>query len=235
MARQKKKTHEQDLARVRKNQRNHRARVKEYVVELEKRLEASQMSLEKAESRILELSNELEKTLVGRERATSPDSSAVGTTPSKPPTSPVSDIVHHRSIPIVDDESLVCDQGLDKQCPFESQPSTTALDDYTLIVPPTKCCTTTPTTPKQQTLTYSNTLPFIEAQNYTLPSPRHCESTTPCESAYILIDQQNYRGLDIVAIYEWLKQGFRSGFTRDDGCRVENGSLFALLDYVSGG
>jgi hypothetical protein len=60
------------------------------------------------------------------------------------------------------------------------------------------------------------------------------ESTTLCSQAYILIAQQNFRGLSSQSIVSWLNEGFRRATARGEGCRVENGLLFGLLDFVSG-
>jgi hypothetical protein len=59
------------------------------------------------------------------------------------------------------------------------------------------------------------------------------ESTTPCTQAYILIAQQNFRGLDAHTIRSWLYEGFRRGRNRSEGCSVDNKLLFGLLDFIS--
>lgn len=60
------------------------------------------------------------------------------------------------------------------------------------------------------------------------------ESTTLCSQAYSLIAQQNYRGLNANVIRSWLDQGFRRARSQDEGCRVDNRLLFALLDFING-
>ncbi|ORY04562.1 hypothetical protein BCR34DRAFT_591179 [Clohesyomyces aquaticus] len=67
----------------------------------------------------------------------------------------------------------------------------------------------------------------------TRPAPSPSESTTPCSQAYVLIAQQNFRGIDVQTIRMWLVQGFRRAPRKGEGCRVENGALFRLLDYIS--
>ncbi|EON61709.1 hypothetical protein W97_00925 [Coniosporium apollinis CBS 100218] len=64
--------------------------------------------------------------------------------------------------------------------------------------------------------------------------PSDNESTTLCTQAYAMIEQQNFRGLDVHTIHQWLWAGFRKAKRTGEGCRVENGLLLALLDLVSG-
>lgn len=69
---------------------------------------------------------------------------------------------------------------------------------------------------------------------HTRPAPAPTESTTLCARAYVLIAQQNFRGIDAGTIRLWLYQGYRRARREGEGCRVENGALFRLLDYISG-
>lgn len=71
-----------------------------------------------------------------------------------------------------------------------------------------------------------------ESDCKTYPSLKD-ESTVPCSHAFILIAQQNVRGMDENAIRGWLEKGFRRGKHQDEGCRVETSLLFALLDFIS--
>lgn len=63
------------------------------------------------------------------------------------------------------------------------------------------------------------------------PDPK--ESTIRCRDAFRIIAEQNYAGLELSAVYGWLQPGFYRASTEEDGCRVENKLLFALLDYIS--
>ncbi|KAF2712696.1 hypothetical protein K504DRAFT_371809 [Pleomassaria siparia CBS 279.74] len=65
-----------------------------------------------------------------------------------------------------------------------------------------------------------------------LPSPN--ESTTLCSQAYMLISQQNFRGIDPATIRLWLRQGYRRARRSGEGCTVENGVLMGVLDFISG-
>ncbi|KAF2006441.1 hypothetical protein P154DRAFT_518047 [Amniculicola lignicola CBS 123094] len=68
----------------------------------------------------------------------------------------------------------------------------------------------------------------------TRPAPAPTESTTLCTQAYILIEQQNFRGIDATTIRVWLDKGFRRARERGEGCSVENGALLRVLDFISG-
>ena len=79
----------------------------------------------------------------------------------------------------------------------------------------------------------SQDLTFLPAACSTY-SPSDGESTTLCSQAYVLITQQNFRGLNAHTIRSWLDQGFRRAKGQGEGCRVENSLLFGLLDFISG-
>jgi hypothetical protein len=68
----------------------------------------------------------------------------------------------------------------------------------------------------------------------TRPAPLPSESTTLCAQAYVMISQQNFRDVDAATIRLWLYQGYRRAQRQGEGCRVENGALFRLLDFISG-
>ncbi|KAF3003127.1 hypothetical protein E8E13_008479 [Curvularia kusanoi] len=67
----------------------------------------------------------------------------------------------------------------------------------------------------------------------TKPLPSPSESTTLCAQAFIMISQQNVRNLDPELIRLWLSQGYRRAVREGEGCRVENGTLKGLLEYIS--
>jgi len=63
--------------------------------------------------------------------------------------------------------------------------------------------------------------------------PADAESTTLCSQAFVLISQQNFRGVDAHTIRSWLYEGFRLARNQSEGCRVDNKLLFGLLDFIS--
>ncbi|OCL10114.1 hypothetical protein AOQ84DRAFT_431016 [Glonium stellatum] len=68
---------------------------------------------------------------------------------------------------------------------------------------------------------------------YSVSPPSNTESTTLCSQAFVLISQQNFRGVDAHTIRGWLYQGFRQAKNENEGCRVDNKLLFGLLDFIS--
>lgn len=71
-----------------------------------------------------------------------------------------------------------------------------------------------------------------EADHSTRP-PGEEDCTTLCREAYMIISQQNYAGIEESVIYQWLEPGFRAPSAKQAGCRVDNQTLFRLLDYIS--
>lgn len=65
-----------------------------------------------------------------------------------------------------------------------------------------------------------------------LPPPPAGKSTSLCREAYITIAQHNHKGLDDAFIKRWLESGFHGSLHRGEGCRVDNGLLFRLLDSM---
>jgi hypothetical protein len=68
----------------------------------------------------------------------------------------------------------------------------------------------------------------------TRPPPDPSESTTLCAQAFVMIGQQNFRNLDPGTIRLWLALGLWRARREGEGCRVENGALLRLLDFISG-
>ncbi|KAI4962014.1 hypothetical protein J4E86_001044 [Alternaria arbusti] len=97
------------------------------------------------------------------------------------------------------------------------------------ITGPPPCCNDPPT-PNSPPPT--NTLECTSCS--TKPPPSPSESTTLCAQAFVMIGQQNFRNLDPDTIRLWLAQGLRRAQREGEGCRVENGALLRLLDFISG-
>ncbi|RDI77153.1 hypothetical protein Vi05172_g12903 [Venturia inaequalis] len=230
MGRRKTKTHEEDLSRVRENQRRHRARVKNQVATLEEQLVEKEALLAKAEERIAELTAALE----AESTSTSSFESSEETTLPEEFVLPAD--THLQQASTIDEEFSSADERpCEGRCPqaylatigiIDSQPS-----------PSTNPGDSNKSPNKTIELTgsssYTETVEFATKECLGLDPPRSGESTTLCITAYNLIDQQNFRGLETGTVYQWLRRGFRSGHDRTDGCRVENSILFSLLDFVS--
>ncbi|KAJ2904741.1 hypothetical protein MKZ38_007359 [Zalerion maritima] len=68
-----------------------------------------------------------------------------------------------------------------------------------------------------------------------LPPPGPGESTIHCKAAYRIIEERNFKGMDVGAIKSWLGPGFRRAIIQGDGCRVDSHLVFALIDDISAG
>jgi hypothetical protein len=55
----------------------------------------------------------------------------------------------------------------------------------------------------------------------------------PCAEAYILIEQQNFKGVHQKDVASWLWTGFRMSPNPAEGCRVKTDLLFSLLKFIS--
>jgi hypothetical protein len=239
MGRRKIKTHEQDLARVRENQRRHRAKIKDQVATLEKRLAEKEVLLAKAEERIVELTAayEVEHLRAGEKQTECVSDEALIDTQTTLLAGLVPPIeVAQSPTAFPDGDSTTSrKRPCEGRCPWvylstvgttKSQPSPTS-ESFDTIESTNDVITLTGQS------SYTETVELATKQCLDLDPPRFGESTTLCITAYNLIDQQNYRGLETSTVYQWLRQGFRSGHDRLDGCRVENSILFSLLDFVS--
>lgn len=59
------------------------------------------------------------------------------------------------------------------------------------------------------------------------------ESTMLCAEAYLLIEQQNFKGVGQKDLATWLWTGFRKSLNPGEGCRVKTDLLFSLLAFIS--
>jgi hypothetical protein len=218
---------EHTLNRVRENQRRHRARQRDHVASLELKLAETERQLADARAEIEALKAErdtanalacydISKHFNLREERL--DSGIATTLPTTSPLNP------SPTISPLDQNNTIS--------------STLIATSFQLVLPPTltvgppPCCTDTlptslaPTTPMPADPECSTCK--------TRPPPSPSESTTLCAQAFVMILQQNFRNLDPEMIRLWLSQGYRRALREGEGCRVENGTLKGLLDYISG-
>lgn len=80
---------------------------------------------------------------------------------------------------------------------------------------------------------HSSFLYAFENDCSSLPNAERGESTIECKLAYKIIEQQNFRQLDVRSIQEWLKPGFRKGSRPGQGCCVNTNLLYAFIDVNS--
>lgn len=233
---------EHTLNRVRENQRRHRARQRDHVASLEQKLAETEALLAEARAEIAVLKERQEATnTVCRDRHLEmPDGSI--------PLSSGDDIDGLNK----DSELATIDDG-GPHFQYLSSPDLSFLGDAnspafiidinSLQLPlptpateelepfggPPPCCsdTTSVILPDEPVDPECSTCK-------TKPPPDPSESTTLCAQAFVLISQQNFRNLDPETIRMWLAQGLRRAQREGEGCRVENGALMRLLDYISG-
>lgn len=201
-----------NAARVRNNQRRHRARAKEHAQDLERRLEETSARLEAALQTITHLAQEVE-ILRGRVFATTP---APTWPPQLPPptvaTGPPAVAAHVEAEPV--DPTPILDPERESGAPTTEIPETTA--------PP-------PPPPPPPAETSDNADCGCER----LPPQAPGESTLPCSSAFRIIEQQNFSGVEVTTIRAWLGPGFRRPLRPGEACRVETNRVYELLDHIT--
>ncbi|PKK44962.1 hypothetical protein CI102_12219 [Trichoderma harzianum] len=201
------KSPKQKATRIRNNQRRHRAKVKSHISTLEAELAESQRQLIAAEHRITALTAEVERLLKEASRA----------------------------------PALASDSHM--QHPFNS------LMPSTVSEAPCRCSWNSQRLLSNSSSCKQNTvvdLPFDMPNDLTLavtfvaqydcqslPPPQPGESTTDCVAAYRIIEQQNFKGVDIQAIHQRLQSGYRRAKRPGDGCTVVNSLLYSIISYLS--
>ncbi|TDZ53840.1 hypothetical protein CTRI78_v006739 [Colletotrichum trifolii] len=123
----------------------------------------------------------------------------------------------------------------------------TVIEDHTLT-PTIPCCSIDPSSDSQPTVNTADRMALDSSQeNFLLmpwymvqPAMEACyqaspygESTMLCSEAYILIAQQNFKGLDRGGVVTWLWNSFRRPLGPGLGCRVNTDMLFSLLAFIS--
>lgn len=242
-------------ARVRDNQRRHREKVRNYISQLESRLAETQTKLQQAEVTIKLLTEELDTSMAAVQPITGREEA--------PNTTPKLDMRHSETTRQISPPSSVLPtcatmkhqkehsdyvDGADVSrapcCVNEQQFSQSVLADWADTSGADK------RGPSDQVLLkkgasnplLANSLATeslqydakaeVETYSEMLP-PGTNGSTTRCRDAYMIITEQNFVGLEVSTIYSWLQPGFRRPAATQDGCRVDNQLLFALLDHIS--
>ncbi|KAF2737665.1 hypothetical protein EJ04DRAFT_510106 [Polyplosphaeria fusca] len=255
---------EHTLNRVRENQRRHRARRKDYIAQLEDQLKATETLLEQARAEIASLRAEREagwgKVVFGCEKDGHEEGKdgekgeeeeeeeeqmmsvvVPATTPRQSEQDAWREGVLGRMEAIMGLEVLPLDSAqmtalLPSPVSVASSPSASAAPSLGLRPGPPPCCEDERVADEGEDEAVPVPPPADPECSTckTRPAPSPTESTTLCSQAYVLISQQNFRGIDAATIRMWLFQGYRRAQRAGEGCRVENGALFRLLDYISG-
>lgn len=190
--------------RVRNNQRRHRARVKGHVQDLEKRLEETSARLEAALQTINHLAQEVE---ILRARVPPPT-----VWPQSPPTT--------ATLPAV--------SPVASAQPLDATPSQDVLNpELPVEAPPITLNTITAPPPAEETDDSAG------CGCDGLPPQAPGESTLPCSSAFRIIEQQNFSGVEVTTIRAWLGPGFRRALRPGEACRVETNRVYELLDHIT--
>ncbi|KAK3316023.1 hypothetical protein B0H66DRAFT_560136 [Apodospora peruviana] len=225
-----------EAARLRENQRRHRARVKGRITDLETALDDTQERLNNALSRIEDLTAEVHRLQL-----------ALGESQQGPVLRG-----HDHAVP-------------DPILPLESRPNTSSLESHccnrttTCGPEPDEISQITARKQTQQdliVLSADELSPAQDATHYTnkpgvpgdtvakagddptddcpsLPPPSPGESTMTCREAYAMIKDRIMPDFDPELVTEWLKPGFRRATCPGDGCRVQTHILFALVDHIT--
>jgi hypothetical protein len=106
---------------------------------------------------------------------------------------------------------------------------------------PTPCCYRDSSTDSEptahaagrETLFLRQETPPLIPASVLQPAWPCAESTIACSEAYLLIAQQNFKGMNQGDVTAWLCSGFRMSVQRGEGCRVQTDILFSLLAYIS--
>lgn len=188
--------------RVRNNQRRHRARAKEHVQELEKRLEETSARLDAALQTIGHLAQEVE-ILRGRVFAAPTWSQLTPSTETAPGVAHI-EVQPGHLIPMQDppDPKIRTEE-------LPAVPGTTA------------------------DLSTAETVDNADCGCDGYPPQAPGESTLPCSSAFRIIEQQNFSGVEVTTIRAWLGPGFRRALRPGEACRVETNRVYELLDHIT--
>jgi len=221
-------TAKQNAARLRDNQRRHRARVKAHTTQLEAQLAETKIQLDAARDEIARLTREVESLRRGLPVATEQHTNA----------DPVDHTLGNDNATSSFGEPTLVNTVQERACSSASNE------------PPRPQCSGSCDQKDQSNMNTldgaahalqnqqpDNVLVAIMSESEescnNLPAPQSGESTTPCVDAYQVIEQQNFAGLDVATIARWLKPGFRSATEKGGGCRVDTQLLFVLLDHIT--
>lgn len=244
-----------EAARLRENQRRHRARVKGRIAELEAALSNTQTRLDEALQRIDALTAEIHRLhtlnldLPNSQQRKNPSEQQGFNCTQAPVLDPT---VRNESIALTRKESdaeMLANTPDSGSCSGVS--SSTGISD--------SCCSrrqgeVIATPQSSRAVSWNSAVQDIESPNTKivhddgeltanvvnpnddcplLPAPGTGESTIPCREAYSIIKERSTPEFDLLAANEWLKPGFRRAIAPGTGCRVQTHILFAFVDHIT--
>ncbi|RYP73286.1 hypothetical protein DL771_003715 [Monosporascus sp. 5C6A] len=119
---------------------------------------------------------------------------------------------------------------------------------HQIMTATTPCCSSYPSSDSQPTVNTIQQMALVPSQETTLLIPEYLfqpeieayyqenaynESTILCSEAYIIIAQQNFKGISQEDVATWLWNGFRRSLHPGEGCRVNADMLLSLLAFIS--
>lgn len=205
---------EHTRVRVRNNQRQHRARRRDYIATLEGKLEEAERTILSLKEHI----KNLEGANAALDVAENMDSTVAGASDSIIVGSPADNV----DIPVPVFSDLL---GLHTSPPI--------LNPAPIFTYSTPCFLS-------ETTNYTYSLPNLQlpvltptfATDPTTNSSCQ-ESTILCSEAYILIAHQNHKHLPESTIAAFLWPSFRASISPNEGCRVATSTLYTLLAFIS--
>lgn len=224
---------EHTLNRVRENQRRHRARQRDHVASLEQRLAETERLLAAAREEIEALRGERDVAEafvcldVSRHFERMDVAGGMGVGEGFEGGVGVGEMGVCSVVTTVDTSASASATALLSASLLTPPPSLPFPDPTPKGPPP--CCADDLPSPTMPTPTAAECTSCA-----TRPPPSPSESTTLCAQAFVLISQRNVRNLDPALIRLWLSKGYRRASREGEGCRVEDGTLRGLLEYISG-
>jgi hypothetical protein len=255
------KTPAHTLTRVRNNQRRHRQRRREYIESLEQKLEATEETVRQLEienealRKQLSSQNQLEREMdptttthpastdvdecrqawykPPHARETASSSATRSTTVALKPglTSPQVQTELNNGTEIREEAPLLSPSLSATLFPDDMLPSTYAIQP-SAMQSSFACCSETSSEPRL--FGKGTEWPANRILRPLTKSNISTTFTTLCSEAYLIIQDQNRRGLSLEVIESWLWPGFiYSEETAESGCRVDSRLLLGLLVYVA--
>ncbi|KAK3692999.1 hypothetical protein B0T22DRAFT_486801 [Podospora appendiculata] len=219
-----------EAARLRENQRRHRARVKSQVAELQTSLSATQARLDTALLRIDELTAEVQRL-----RQTLPPSQPSPSGPSDSNT--ITTLASFTQAPDpLQQGRAACFKGDDAEDEPKTMSSKVARNMSNTDSP------TVSTSEEQLRIQRHASFPPAEidtdipdpdSDHAYLPPPSPGESTIPCRDAFSILRERMLPGSDVEEAKKWLEPGFRRAILPGGGCRVQTHILFAFVDHIT--
>ena len=234
------KSKEDHTTRVRENQRRHRARTKAYIAAIEKQLAESQVRLEAAlaeNSRLkgsLEACKSRDSKLALEERQ---HAMACGMCKEGEPGDGTISVIASLDNGSRFEKHSLQDTGQNQRLEDGESLMSAELQEQELLRTPTMMPSNCSVFSSSADLTPQGSIakdihPMLTQKDCRcLPFPLPGESTIPCITAYGIIEEQNYNGMDLRAVDGILAPGFRRAIS-SEGCRVKSHLVFSVLDSV---